>query len=329
MKELHFCLFGKDSGVQSLTSRIADVSQIQCPEKIADTVKLEFVPMLTDLSLVRSFPATVDLLYAGLTRTVGPAADPEHGLGGQLVYAGELHSAGCALAVAANIAGAASLAATADVAAQRQAVRDGVIDFLVTSIDEALRILKNEIRKRQSIAVCVRLSPEAAEREMLSRGVLPDLLPPGALDARQYDPFLEQGSHQVEPLSAERNETILSWGVGAAQTFWLPKLDGVLVGCLGESETFARRWLRLAPRYLGRLGQGNRILRCRTVVAHEFVRRVQEQVAQKEIDAQVEIGLSNGGHCERRTYSPVVAQPSQAALGRSTLAQFRFGSRVH
>ena len=56
---------------------------------------------------------------------------------------------------AANIAGAASLSATADVATQKQAIRDGVVDFLVTSLDEAARILKNEIRKRQPVAVCV------------------------------------------------------------------------------------------------------------------------------------------------------------------------------
>lgn len=49
---------------------------------------------------------------------------------------------------AANIAGAASLSATTDAIAQRNSIRDRVVDFLVTSLDEARRILKNEIRKR-------------------------------------------------------------------------------------------------------------------------------------------------------------------------------------
>ena len=66
---------------------------------------------------------------------------------------------GRALVVAANIAGAATLAATADRAAQKQALRDGVADFLVTSLDEALRILKNQLRKRETVAVCVALRP--------------------------------------------------------------------------------------------------------------------------------------------------------------------------
>ena len=62
---------------------------------------------------------------------------------------------GRALLLAGNIAGAASLAVTADAAAQKQSIRDGVADFLVNSLDEALRILKNEVRKREPVAVCV------------------------------------------------------------------------------------------------------------------------------------------------------------------------------
>ena len=63
--------------------------------------------------------------------------DTEPSLGGKLLYAGELDAEARALLVAANIAGAASLAASADAAARKQAMRDGVVDFLVTSLDEA------------------------------------------------------------------------------------------------------------------------------------------------------------------------------------------------
>ena len=77
--------------------------------------------------------------------------------------------------IAGNVAGCATLAATAEPAAQKQAIRDGVVDFLVTSLDEALRILKNEIRKRATVAVCVG-APSTVEREMIERGVLPDLV---------------------------------------------------------------------------------------------------------------------------------------------------------
>jgi urocanate hydratase len=124
------------------------------------------------------FLLNVERFYASLISASHPGSEPEGepGLGGQLFYAGELDPVGRALMVAANIAGAASLAATPDLDAQKQAVRDGVADFLVISLDEALRILKNQIRKRETVAVCVGAAPAAVNWEMLERGVLPDLV---------------------------------------------------------------------------------------------------------------------------------------------------------
>jgi hypothetical protein len=62
-------------------------------------------------------------------------------------------------------------------------------DFLVTSLDEALRILKNEIRKREAVAVCVAAAPRPWRCEMLERGVLPDLLRP-ADESSAHSPFV-------------------------------------------------------------------------------------------------------------------------------------------
>ena len=125
------------------------------------------------------FARKVERLYAGLMTSADPGGG-EPRLGGRLLYAGALDAEGRALVVAGNIAGAATLAATANPAAQKQAIHDGVVDFLVTSLDEALRILKNESRKRETVAVCVGAEPDAVEREMLERGVEPDLLGAGA-----------------------------------------------------------------------------------------------------------------------------------------------------
>ena len=103
------------------------------------------------------FVVRVERAYLALLAT--DLADAGIGLGGSLLYAGELDRDSRALIVAANIAGAASLAATADRTAQKQALRDGVADFPVNSLDEALRILKNQLRKREPVAVCVGLRP--------------------------------------------------------------------------------------------------------------------------------------------------------------------------
>jgi hypothetical protein len=257
--------------------------------------------MAIDTNLSTSFAATVDWLYAGLVRAVesDPSFEPERGLGGKLLYAGELDGAGSALVVAANIGGAATLTASANVATQKQAIRDGVIDFLVTSLDEALRILKNELRKGETVAVCVGKPPEEIEDEMVERGVRPDLLPPGTLDAPRYEAFLIEGARQIDPVAAGRGETVLTWSVIGAQAHWLPRLDALASECLGGSQGHedwaARRWLRLAPRYLGRLAHGVRLMRSKTSAAHCFVERVRHQMESCEIVVPVEIRLSGQG----------------------------------
>jgi urocanate hydratase len=234
------------------------------------------------------FPFEVERLYAGLILAVNPQSisDSEPGLGGKLLYAGELDQQGRALVVAGNIAGAASLAATADLVAPKQAIRDGVADFLVTSLDEALRILKNEIRKREAVAVCVALAPHAVERQMLERGVLPDLLAPGA--GPECAPFLSQGARLVEPVDAGESQTLLTWAVASSPAQWMPRLDAIALGNLGPADWPARRWLRLAPRYLGRLAQGIRLLRCDEQTASRFQHQVRQAVAAGEIGVPVQ-----------------------------------------
>lgn len=290
--------------------------------------------MTIDPTLARSFAATVDWIYAGLIQAAysGSVHDFElandRGLGGKLLYAGELDGAGSPLVVAANIAGAASLAASADKAVQRQAIHDGVIDFLVTSLDEALRILKNEVRKQAAVAVCVALSPENVEREMLELGVLPDLLPPGALDAPRFQAFLDQGAQQVNPQSVKSDHTVLTWSVTVAPAIWLPKLDTVVRKCLKPEEWSALRWLRLSPRYLGRLSQGIHLLRCDTATAYEIVHQVEDQVENGEIEVPVDVRVSSGGHSQLRQFSPYNSRSADEEFSSASRRRPRSGSRV-
>jgi hypothetical protein len=266
------------------------------------------LPMAPDPNLTAAFDLAlqVERYYAALMQAAAAGSSPraQPDLGGKLLYAGELDGEGRALIAAANIAGAASLGATADADARKQAVRDGVVDFLVTSLDEALRILKNEIRKRQTVAVCVAGAPQAVEREMLERGVLPDLLRPGAAAAPERAPFLNQGARQIQLSKLEKNPALLRWRVAAAPAQWLPKLDDLAMNCLREEDGAARRWLRLAPRYLGRPAQGVRLLRCDEETAQSFLQQVRQQVEREEIGVPVEIRLSNPAHTEQHLFSP-------------------------
>jgi urocanate hydratase len=237
------------------------------------------------------FALQVERLYAGLIRTAGVTGlasetwESDPGLGGKLLYAGQLDEEARALLVAANIAGAASLAASADAAACKQFMRDGVVDFLVTSLDEALRILKNEIRKRETVAVCVALEPEMIEAEMLERGFAPDLLRPGAADSQE-------------------GQTLLCWRVASSPSIWLPKLDAIALDCLDSKAGATRRWMRLAPRYLGRMAQGVRVLRCSESAAANFLERMRAEVESGEIGVAVEIKRWCEGRLDRLSFTP-------------------------
>jgi urocanate hydratase len=240
------------------------------------------------------FTRRVERYYAALIPSANSATESSAGpsLGGHLLYAGQLGEEARALVVAANIAGAATLIASADAAAQRQAIRDGVTDFLVNSLSEALRILKNEIRKRQPVAVCVAAPPEAVEREMIERGVAPDLLLCDANGRPRFSVALEIRAQRIALSLIAENQVCLQWHVAAEPARWLPKLDAIALDCLPRDDASARRWLRLAPRYLGRLAQGVRVLSCKPEAAKDFKQRVQLAVERGEIGVPVEIGLT-------------------------------------
>jgi urocanate hydratase len=203
----------------------------------------------------------------------------EPGLGGKLFYAGELDQQGRVLVAASNIAGAASLSASADSTVQKEAIRDGVADFLVHSLDEGLRILKNEIRKHNAVAVCVAAAPSAIEIKMLERGVQADLVRDDVVAGR------------AGPMA---DRQLVFWSVESSPARWLPKLDGIAMECIPPEDLPARRWLRLAPRYLGRVARGVRILCGDREFASRFVEQVRQRVRNGEIGAEVRIQVGRG-----------------------------------
>jgi hypothetical protein len=238
-----------------------------------------------------AFPLLVDRFYASL---ICHAPSAEIGLGGRLLYVGELDENGRALMVAANIAGAASLAATADSAARKQSIYDGAADFLVTDLDEALRILKNQVRKRESVAVCVAASPQSIEQEMLERGVLPDLVrDPGAVGAAVPPCDFGGSPIPIAPAAPAQRESILAWSLDESPAKWLPRLDAIAIECLASDESpsaqIARRWLRFAPRYVGRLASNVRVLSCPELIAHDIANRMRASVQSGEIPVPVRI----------------------------------------
>jgi hypothetical protein len=262
------------------------------------------LPFDSALSPQFSLLLKTHVCYSRLVAFAGSVSDSEDepNLGGKLLYAGDLDRPGRALVIAGNIAGAATLAATADIDRQKQAVRDGVVDFLVTSLDEALRILKNEIRKRNTVAVCVSAAPEQIAREMLERGVQADLL------REQFSSSAEEfESADVRPLSVfgQSGECVLTtWAVSSAPANWLPKVDAIALTCLEREDWSARRWLRLAPRYMGRMSPGVRLLVSDRGFAAAFVESVRQRMQCGEIGTQVQIEITDRTGVEDHQFAP-------------------------
>ncbi|WP_041592495.1 hypothetical protein [Terriglobus roseus] len=92
---------------------------------------------------------------------------------GSLVLGLGLNDAGRAFALASLAAGAAALLLEDDPARLREASREGCATFTVTTLDEALRALKNEVRQGRAITVALGGSVEQWLSEMAERGVLP------------------------------------------------------------------------------------------------------------------------------------------------------------
>lgn len=192
------------------------------------------------------------------------------------MYVGELNDEGRSVAIAASIAGASTLAASANSSALRQAQREGTIDFLVNSLDEALRILKNEIRKCQPVAVAVSKTPYAIENEMQDRGVLPDLLAlqTEAKPETVLSTFISQRAQLIASVPTESGKEFHVWAAPAEYVQNLAAFEQLLAKHLSLEDHLNRRWLRQSPRYFGPATRKLRSIACDQQTAIEITRKL-------------------------------------------------------
>ncbi|HEV2305030.1 MAG TPA: urocanate hydratase, partial [Candidatus Acidoferrales bacterium] len=119
-------------------------------------------------------------ILQGTYETFAAAAHKHFGAGAdlsrKLVVSGGMGGMGGAQPLAATLNGAAFLGIEVDPERIKKRLKTGYCDVMVNNLDEALRILKNAVRKREATSVglignCADLIPELARR-----GVVPDLL---------------------------------------------------------------------------------------------------------------------------------------------------------
>ena len=177
-------------------------------------------------------------------------------LAGRLLLCLGFGQRGAELALAAIIAGGAFLGIEPDPQRLKTAVRQGACDFMVNTLDEALRVLKNELRKRTPLSAGLLGDPATIVPAMVERGVQPDLIAiasdlesPETLDTlvgrgAQLLHFLDTG------LLENGSPAEVQWTASNLQD--LHRMDRIALDLLPPGDRVRRTWLERAPGYFYR-----------------------------------------------------------------------------
>src|ERR1700741_1658782 len=117
-------------------------------------------------------------IVEGTFETFSAAGEKHFGgdLAGKLIVSGGMGGMGGAQPMAATMAGAAFLGIDVDPERIKKRIKTGYCDFMVNTLDEALRILKNAIRKKENVSVGLVGNCAGVIPELSARGVVPDIL---------------------------------------------------------------------------------------------------------------------------------------------------------
>ena len=147
-------------------------------------------------------------IVQGTFETFSAAGDKHFGgqLEGKLIVSGGMGGMGGAQPLAATMAGAAFLGIDVDPERIKKRLKTGYCDFMVHTLDEALRILKNAVRKKENVSVglvgnCADLIPELAER-----GVVPDILTDQTSAHDPLNGYLPHGMSLDEALDLRKRD---------------------------------------------------------------------------------------------------------------------------
>lgn len=226
-------------------------------------------------------PSTPDETQARILRTYTTLHQLRSAWGGALILSLGLDSQGSALSLAANIAGAVSLAIDDDPVRIREATRTGAVDFTVNTLDEAIRAMKNEVRKQTPLSVALNASPTHTLSEILERGLAPQLfatfLPLNSEITHAASTLHSLGAVLVDftgtptpPPGFQSSQSILDKSLEAhgwsLQTFVfdtpvaLRSFDAAALKLLPSQDTLRRRWVEAASRVLQRQRPPSRTL---------------------------------------------------------------------
>jgi urocanate hydratase len=193
-------------------------------------------------------------------------------LAGRLVVSTGMGSLGGAQALAAQWNGAVFLGIDADPARIKRHVKSGYCDVMVSSLDEALRILKNAVRQRAARSVGLVGNVADVMAELAERGVVPDVLTDRMPAARQPDERLP-----------------MRWVALSGEPSDIDRIDRLVLEVCSDDEALDR-FIRLAKKHLRAQGLPARVCEMRRTDAVAFAIAVNDLVTRRELKGPVVLG---------------------------------------
>jgi hypothetical protein len=179
-------------------------------------------------------------------------------LASKLVFSSGAGASASGLSAAVSILGGTSLIVDPDAATVKSVLRQGGVDFVVNTLDEAVRVLKNEIRKHTPLSVALVADVDASLQEMSERGVVADVEvqvggaeevlvnSTALLRLRQRDGIV--GLSDVLSRWLDEHGWI-EQHMEVASIAALRTLDVRLIGMLSADDSARMQWLRRIPQY--------------------------------------------------------------------------------
>ncbi|MHB2010086.1 MAG: hypothetical protein ACYCOX_18870 [Acidobacteriaceae bacterium] len=206
-------------------------------------------------------------------------------LAGRLIACVGFGLEGAELALAATISGGTFLGIDPSSDHLKAAVRHGSCDFMVNTLEESLRVLKNEIRKRKALSVGLLGKASTILPAMVERGVQPDLVADSVATVRLDRPALltliERGAVRVDTPAAKHSSS-----AGLVEVAWtadsiadLKRMDTLALEELPPDDTIRRRWLQQAPGCFHRQRPLQRVLDLRPEELTRLLRTFQDAIS--------------------------------------------------
>jgi urocanate hydratase len=147
-------------------------------------------------------------IVQGTFETFSAAGEKHFGgdLAGKLIVSGGMGGMGGAQPMAATMTGAAFLGIDVDPERIKKRLKTGYCDFMATTLDGALRILKEAVHKKENVSVglvgnCADVIPELAER-----GVVPDILTDQTSAHDPLNGYIPNGMSLEDALELRKND---------------------------------------------------------------------------------------------------------------------------